>query len=261
MGWKTKTKEVEKLLWQFLGHNESICVLYVNRGVSAIQMAMRELHTKCGSICIPRFTYHALPVTAQSYFQNIFHNNRSVIHGSGTWLCVVSPVALGGELIDRTPFERDDFLLYDCAQSCYWGMFEGIKFGPNQFAILSFEQSKPLGTPSGGGALIAPVEKWERLKELRAQKYYNPRVGQCEETEALIYDLPLPTNHDKYALETLRLRGMGCRVFNDRFKVDMPNRMTHVYTMKPATEEGFRELADMGYYPYAYNALMRKELR
>jgi len=63
-------------------------------------------------------------------------------------------------------------------------MFKGVKFSGHQFAVLSFEQSKPLGSPSGGGALVCNAESATLLRSnyVPGVYYYNPRAQQCVET-------------------------------------------------------------------------------
>lgn len=261
MSWKIAQENVEKELHSFLGLSNEESVIYVNRAANAIHMALHWLHSGSNTarVWIDEPTFHA----ARRIVERMGLLLANTIHTGDT----IIPRALGGESIEPGWFDDSPCVIYDCAQTCYPNMFEDIGFGLNQFAVLSFQKSKPCGTPSGGGALVCNkhYEKAIRRYYVPGNWYYNPRTGQCIGTKCVIkhrdHARIAERQAEKFHSETTRLWNKHkIGIYNWRNGLRSANIFTHVYVRTPEDKKIVHGLLRDGYSFYAENKLMRKAL-
>jgi len=255
MSWQSEKGRVERRLYEFLGlHGTGLCVIYFNRAASAMGAVMRYLWSNWAidNVKIERPTFHAAERIAKQF---------GLVEEDSDKLLYI-PVALGGEVI-LWPGSTE-YLLYDCCQTCYPNMFKGVEFKyQTQFAVLSFQENKPYGSPSGGGALVCRGELREYFNKvyLPGGFYFNPRAGQCAETSdklACCNGCEIQKTMTRFLMERERLMSIGLQPFNGRISWDPMNRFTHMYVYN---HDGL-DLKDLqGYTPYAEDKLLRKELR
>jgi len=184
--WPQIAIKVETQLHHWLGLGEDVSIIYLNRaagGLSAALKMLKGIHR----LYYEWPSYHAIQrISEEVGIYNCYptpgpfgFGEQSVV---GTE--IYAPVALGGEAIHKEYWEKFPNLVYDCAQTCYRNMFKGLHFKDSQFAVLSFEQTKPLGNPEGGGALVCNRGMEAHIRDIfvPGNFYFNPRASQCENT-------------------------------------------------------------------------------
>lgn len=258
MSWRKSQARVENALHEFLGLDDEERVIYMNRAASAIEAVLSFFDPELTEVWADGPTFHAVP--------NIMERLGFRQAPNDIPADLKIPVALGGEAVIKSYFAESQ-LLYDCAQTCYQNMFEGIQFGPGHYAVLSFQESKPYGSPAGGGALVCNKSHEERIRELfvPGTHYFNPRTGQCEETlnrlRHKIHAEIAEGYMKKYCYEEAFIENSyNIRACNTRKSFTPPNLFTHVYVLTPRDNKKVEVLLNRGYTYYSDNKLMRKEL-
>jgi len=262
--WREAAKEVEEKLREFLGLEDTVSVIYLNRASAGIKIALRELNSRWYNILgYQSPTYNAIPRIATSLPLHIInhHGPVSVVSKS----IIYAPVALGGEAIKRMVFDYYPVLLYDCAQTCYLDMFKGIFLTDTQYAVLSFEETKPMGTISGGGAIICHKCHEEDIRNVYVpgNYFFNPRRGQCMETFGKLTwkggRFTEKCQKDKFNRARKAVEKQGYRVYNDYVNAEQHNIYTHLYVWAE-NRRGPPDVEGRIFEPYANNELWRTRL-
>lgn len=158
--WQSEAELAEWVLRQFLSLDVDADVLLLDRATHGLELAMNRTYSGHDFI-IPCRTYRAAWDAVTSYPRRLSSHSQ-MRPGS---LSVVVSTTLGGTrpvwLGSTYPF------VYDCAHTCYKNMLKGVVFGDEQFLVLSFYPTKPLGA-YGGGALIG---SHRTIKQLRPQAW------------------------------------------------------------------------------------------
>lgn len=255
--WRAAARKAEDKLHEFLGLDDTVAVIYLNRAANGIKIALERLYVSNDCLIYQYPSYEAVWNIASRLGYTLMpcFNFKKLLHLGYAY----SPAALGGEAIRPEFFQKFYRILYDCAQTCYPCMFEGVFFGPEQYAVLSFEQSKPLGTLAGGGALLCHKKHEEIIREkyTPGKRFFNPRTGQCYQTEGAVtfyHHNPLPAYraYNKIADE-VKLRGF--KVVHDHFNCDLHNTFTHIYVL-----DDYKGSPGEDWEPYCNGALWRKPL-
>ena len=171
-------EEATRAVAEFVGveHNQ---VLLTDRATRAIYLALDFL-SRCHGVetaLFPKWTYRCVEDMARCV--GLDTCLACTPNGQIMSECdadeVAIPTTLGGSAPLQSMLVRYPRLIYDCAHTCYEGMFDGWEFEHAQLAVLSFYPTKPRGC-FGGGALIGAPEV---ISNLRATVY--PKVNQpCE---------------------------------------------------------------------------------
>jgi hypothetical protein len=156
--WEGHARWTENDLGRFLGLGADAGVLLVDRATHAIQLALESLSQP--SVILPRATYRAAEDAALRAGKNVYYADK-VQFPPETAGGIAVPTTLGGTR--PVYLGTDGPFVYDCAHTCYPDMFQGVAFTPEQFAVLSFYPTKPLGA-LGGGALIGDLDTIEALR-------------------------------------------------------------------------------------------------
>ena len=267
MSWRTMTNKAEEELRKFLGLEDTVSVIYLNRASAGIKIALDQFLKGWNTVLDYQWpTFDAIPRIASTMpFQVITESNRDDKSLKANSDFIYAPVALGGEPIKRLHFNLYPLLLYDCAQTCYKDMFKRIFFTEDQYAVLSFENSKPLGSAAGGGALICHKGHEEEIREkyVPGRYFFNPRGGQCMETMDALYwkartGFAVKKRKEFMTLKS-RLEKLGYTVHNKHTDPKAINIYTHVY-IEGGPDESPPVLGTRIPEPYANNELWRYEL-
>jgi len=250
--WREQAKGVEKALHEWLGLAEDTAVIYVNRAAAGIHMALGTFSV-LPTVYAEWPNFHAVGNISERLGFECHACSREVILNRLTGsFSVVAPVALGGEAIHKEYWDIFSALMYDCAQTCYFNMFKGLTFKPTQYAVLSFEESKPMGSWCGGGALVCHKKRELKLREhfIPGRYYFNPRAYQCistlDELNTIAAIEQSISQRKKHDTQSKKLKN----VVNNHTVVGESNIFTHIYSTSSIP----------GGEPYASNHLWRMQL-